>query len=535
LASGRVIALGRLLLATLFLTAMWIEIPQPSELVGRTHALLITYILFATSMVAATWSNWWLEARLAGPAHAIDVAMFTTLVYLTQGESPYFTFFIFILLSAAIRWGWRATALTAILLTLLYAMAGLTIVASNGQFGLDRFLTRTASLVIFSLILIWFGVNQWRAQLRGPTERILGDLSRDSSPLESSLQAAMAGAGASAGALVWSKRREGRSAALLARDGRISELGELESLLGPPGSAAFVYDLPNARALMRDRESNLRLFDPNDQIPAAAISALHLTEGLAIPISSATAQGQLYLEQVRGLSTDHLAVGEQIRAAIAAHLQRQALIKAAEESAESRSRLAVARDLHDSLVQFLAGAAFRLEAMKRSEASGRDLAPELDELKQLMLQEQGELRGFITALRSGSRMDLAEVARDLHSLTDRLSRQWGVQCTFSADPYEMTVPTRLHLDAQQLVREAVANAVRHAGAKNVSIRLAGEGDEVRLDFINDGAPYPKTSKGRGMPASLQERVEAAGGAIDLSRGLGVTRVSISLPTTRNAA
>jgi signal transduction histidine kinase len=197
--------------------------------------------------------------------------------------------------------------------------------------------------------------------------------------------------------------------------------------------------------------------------------------------------------------------------------------------------LAVARDLHDSLVQFLAGAAFRLEAMKRSEASGRSLAPELDELKQLMLQEQGELRGFITALRSGSRMDLAEVARDLHSLTDRLSRQLGVQCTFSADPYEMTVPTRLHLDAQQLVREAIANAVRHAGAKNVSIRLGGDGDEVRLDFINDGAPYPKRGKGRGMPASLQERVEAAGGAIDLSRGLGVTRVSISLPTTRNAA
>ena len=63
--------------------------------------------------------------------------------------------------------------------------------------------------------------------------------------------------------------------------------------------------------------------------------------------------------------------------------------------------VALARDLHDSVVQFLAGAAFRLEAMKRSEASGRKLEPELNELKQLMMQEQGELRAFITALRSG--------------------------------------------------------------------------------------------------------------------------------------
>src|SRR4029453_903300 len=200
-----------------------------------------------------------------------------------------------------------------------------------------------------------------------------------------------------------------------------------------------------------------------------------LGEGLAIPVSTPTGKGQLYLEDVRGLSTDHLELGDQIGAAVATHIQRHALLKAVEESAESRSRLTVARDLHDSVVQFLAGAAFRLEAMKRSEASGRDLAPDLNELKQLMLQEQGELRSFITALRTGSQMELAELARDLQSLANRLLRQWNVHLTFSAQAYEVKLPTRLHLDAQQLVREAVANAVRHAGAKNVSIRLAAKG------------------------------------------------------------
>ena len=32
-----------------------------------------------------------------------------------------------------------------------------------------------------------------------------------------------------------------------------------------------------------------------------------------------------------------------------------------------------------------------------------------------------------------------------------------------------------------------------------------------------------------MPQSLQERVAEAGGALDLSRGMGVTKLSISLP------
>ena len=116
------------------------------------------------------------------------------------------------------------------------------------------------------------------------------------------------------------------------------------------------------------------------------------------------------------------------------HIQRHALLKAAEESAEARSRLSLARDLHDSVVQFLAGAAFRLEAMKRSQGSGRDVEPELNELKQLMLQEQGELRAFITALRSGPRIALDDLAKDLRALAERLSQQWDVDCEFAAAP-----------------------------------------------------------------------------------------------------
>src|SRR5688572_32332978 len=119
--SGRVIALGRLLLATLFLIAVWVDSSQPARAPEATYALLAAYMLFAAAIVVATWNNWWLDARLAGPAHAVDIALFTLLVLLTEGfTSPYFTFFVFILLSAAIRWGWNLTASTAILLILLY-------------------------------------------------------------------------------------------------------------------------------------------------------------------------------------------------------------------------------------------------------------------------------------------------------------------------------------------------------------------------------------------------------------------------------
>ena len=515
--------------------AMSVGVSQPVHFPVQTYALLIAYLCFAALLVLVTWNNWWLDAHLAGPAHAIDIALFTTIVYLTRGDtSPFATFFIFVLLSAAIRWGWRATALTAILLTLLYLVAGLFTAASNSEFELYPFITRTGHLIIFSLILIWFGVNQWRARLPRPAEKLFTEPSVDDSPLESGLRAAMAGAGSSTGAFVWSKRRDGSAKKLVIgeKDGA-AVFANFESYTDSSISTPFLYDLPRSRALMRDEKTNLHSFDPLEKMQDELASSLHLSEGLAIPISTPTGKGQLYLERIRGLSTDHLELGDQIGAAVATHLQRHELLKAAEESAESRSRLTVARDLHDSVVQFLAGAAFRLEAMKRSEAAGHNLTPDLNELKQLMLQEQGELRSFITGLRTGSQMDIAELARDLQSLVDRLSRQWNVQCTFSVQTDDVKLPTRLHLDAQQLVREAVANAVRHAGAKNVSIQLATQGDEMRLDCINDGAPYPQSESGREMPTSLQERVEAAGGTIELSSGMGVTKVSISLPTVRN--
>ena len=79
---------------------------------------------------------------------------------------------------------------------------------------------------------------------------------------------------------------------------------------------------------------------------------------------------------------------------------------------------------------------------------------------------------------------------------------------------------------------AVANAARHAGARNVSVALTAEADMLCLELINDGARYPRKGEKLEMPQSLKERVEQANGAIDVSRGMGVTKLSIALPIGR---
>lgn len=529
--SGRVIALGRLLLATLFLVAVLIDTSQPTHAPEVTYALILGYIVISAGIVAATWNNWWLDARLSGPAHSVDIVMFTLLVLLTEGyTSPFLFFFMFVLLAAAIRWDWHATALTAILLILLYLVAGLFAFNAGVSFDPQRFLVRTGHLVVLSLILIWFGANQRLARFDLGERDLLSEPSLDESPLEGGLRAAMDGLRSASGAFVW--REQGRPAysGLLINRDAVAEI-ELphEAIAGAIVFAPFLYDLKKDRGLRRDSDRNLVRLIPAELIRPPAPKALGLRQGLAIPVRSDRGEGMLFLGEVRGLSTDHIDVGAHIASELAAHIQRHALLRAAQESAEARSRLTLARDLHDSVVQFLAGAAFRLEAMKRSNASGRDVETELNELKQLMLQEQRELRSFITSLRSGPLAAFNDIAKDLQALAVHLSRQWDVQCEFSAHPTEMMIPTRLRIDAHQLMREAVANAVRHASAKSITIELAALSDELKLEFINDGAEFRQRGGQIEMPASLKERVEQAGGALDMARGMGVTKLSISLP------
>ena len=124
---------------------------------------------------------------------------------------------------------------------------------------------------------------------------------------------------------------------------------------------------------------------------------------------------------------------------------------------------------------------------------------------------------------------LNDFAKELRALAERLSIQWDISCEFSARPTEMMIPARLRLDAQHLMREAVANAVRHAQAKSVTIQLEPGDRELKLEFSNDGAIFPKRDGRLEMPASIHERVAQAGGALDVARGMGVTIMTISLP------
>lgn len=524
--SGRVIAGGRLLLACLFLFAVWSDSAQPTRLPTETYVVLLAYVAWASALTLLTWRDWWLDARAALPAHVIDIGVFMAMLYSTEGyTSPYFTFFVFLLLSAVIRWGWRETAVTAAAVILVYFTVGL-VIAPSGIFDAERFIVRTGHLLILSAILIWFGANQrigWPNRRESAAEPDIGS----GEPLARALRAGMAGLGARRGVLLWSDA-ESDEISLVAVDHRgitRSTLPALDARHLP--AVPTLYDIGKRRALTRGASGRWSFFSGSLPIAALASQAAGLTEGLAIPIQSGIGAGFAFLESIPNLSTDHLEIGQRLGNEIAGHLQAAAALAATEESSIAKARVSVARDLHDSVVQFLAGLGFRLEDLFQASLEGENVTAGLAEIKELVIGEQAQLRAFIGALRSGGFIKVSDAERDIRALCQRLTRQWDISCGCATELAGSAMPVRLHLDIVQLIREGVANAVRHGDAQHVDVLLRSDGDHIALSIEDDGSGFDD----KQPPASMADRVKEVGGALTVQSRRGKTQLFLRLPAT----
>jgi signal transduction histidine kinase len=303
-----------------------------------------------------------------------------------------------------------------------------------------------------------------------------------------------------------------------------------------PAMSALLYDMGRDRSLTRAPESRFRFGAATHVVDLAEADRLGLTSGLIARVQTGTQHGWLALWGIPELSTDFIDLGRELGRAAGALLDRHALLAAIENGAAARTRLSLARDVHDSIVQFLAGAAFRIEAIKRSARPGSKIGDELDELKRLLVEEQGEIRGFLLALRRDRELELAEAVAELRALAERLSQQWSVDCRITADGRRGSIPIRLQLDLQQMLREAVANAVRHGGAKRIDVGLELANNRLQLSVADNGRGFPSQSgKSIAEPQSLKERVERAHGSMRLVSAPGSTNILISLPLAGAAA
>src|SRR4051812_5281719 len=109
----RVLAIGRAFLTVSGLIAIYVDPTEPARLAELTYAVLFGYTLYSVIVLAFVHRATRLAPRDGEILHGIDILWTAALTFVTSGPaSPFFLFFLFVVLAAAYRWGLRETVVT---------------------------------------------------------------------------------------------------------------------------------------------------------------------------------------------------------------------------------------------------------------------------------------------------------------------------------------------------------------------------------------------------------------------------------------
>lgn len=530
--SGRIIALCRATLAFVFFAAVWIDPAQPVRAAALGYALIGAYFAISLALLAVAMTSWWWDHRLAWPTIVIDVVSFIAAVFFTENAnddftSPFLAFFAFLMLATTIRWDWRITALTGVVVTGLYLTVGLVFAAAEIDFNMLRFGRRVAYMLVLSVIVIWFGLQR-REQHVGPFSEAPKPGAGLLAPLEGALAYAIAQTGARAGAIAWTDGEEPaielRTSGLEVPDGRLSpsDLPEERAF----GDKVRLFSSDRARSLRSSSHGRPVASPTHMSEPLADL--LGVGEALALPFSGGTGHGEIILTGIKGVSSDHVVIGQSIAREVGAALDRHATLLFAHQTALARTRDALAGDLHDNIAQSLAGAALRLEGLRTSIRAGHDPEVEILQLKSALRTEQKQVRAMIDRLRNGEEGSRsANISTSLAPLASELSKNWSVAIHLDC-PKSLIGPAELRYEISSILREAVANAVRHGKARVMWLAIGTEGSMLALEITDDGSGFP-SGTGPEAPRSIRERVWRHGGSLAVRSGSGGTVLSIRLP------
>jgi signal transduction histidine kinase len=278
----------------------------------------------------------------------------------------------------------------------------------------------------------------------------------------------------------------------------------------------------------------LRLSRPDEESGLGSIAAGELEIGPTLIVPLLGSRGVLgVLTATRtlgrtGFSADDLEMAGSFanHAAIA--------IELAESRAEQQriamlgERDRIAADLHDHVIQRLFAAGLSLQSVAMGLGPGpmtdrvlttvADLDTTISQIRTTIFQLQDLHRAAPSRLRSR----LLEVSGDA---AKPLGFEPVVRFTGPVD----TLPADIADDLVAVLREALANIARHAGAHNAEVDLVSRPDRVVLTVRDDGRGIPPVVRLSGL-ANMCRRAERHGGFLDVSpRDAGGTVLAWSVP------
>ncbi len=246
----------------------------------------------------------------------------------------------------------------------------------------------------------------------------------------------------------------------------------------------------------------------------------------------ATSQWDLFTPQDLQILS---AVGYQLAAAI----ERTQLAEQATRMALVEERNRLAREVHDTLAQELAGIALQLEAADAllDSAPARARA-RLRQALERTRESLDEARRSVLDLRAGP-LERRTLSAALEELGRRFAEEAGVAVATDVALSGARLPARIEEALYRIAQEALVNIRRHAQATTVQLRLQLDSDQIMLSIADDGRGFNLEEPGgpNSQPPGhgfgligMQERARLLNGTMQICSCPGAgTQLEVRLP------
>jgi signal transduction histidine kinase len=202
---------------------------------------------------------------------------------------------------------------------------------------------------------------------------------------------------------------------------------------------------------------------------------------------------------------------------------------------QDEERRRIARELHDSLGQYLAAAKINLDVLATEKQNGNAIY--LRDAKQLIDRAISDTR-TLSHLLHPPLLDEAGFGTAARWFVEGFGSRSKIATTLDMPPNLSRLPSEIEIALFRILQESLTNVHRHSGTKKVEVRLTLSESSVSLVVEDHGKGMSRdvlarfaesgTNVGVGL-AGMRERAKELGGTLEVHSGKKGTRLHVVIP------
>lgn len=201
---------------------------------------------------------------------------------------------------------------------------------------------------------------------------------------------------------------------------------------------------------------------------------------------------------------------------------------------QDEERRRIARELHDSLGQFLTATKINLDLLAQDSPQSTE---RLRDAQQLLDRAISDTR-TLSHLLHPPLLDEAGLSSAARWYVEGFGQRSGIATTLDIPADLQRLPATIETALFRILQESLTNVHRHSGSRAVDVKLAADDSAARLTIRDYGSGIPPkllerfrqdgTNVGVGL-AGIRERIKELGGTLDIQSTASGTLIAVEIP------